>query len=171
MDKLTEQEIGAFVGPRAGYYLGKWWSALESGSNAGNTTGFNWAAFLLSGLWLPYRKMYRATATFFGFVLLEMIFEDVVYVSILGRPEAPGSLGSALGMIAGFICGGFGNAWYLSHTQKTVAEVRSQGLEEEACLQELARRGGTSMASAFGALVGFFVVAFISFLLLEVLRR
>jgi hypothetical protein len=90
MSTLNAQEVAAFVGEKAGYYLQKWRPVLDGTGNAGNATGFNWAAFFLSGLWLPYRKMYRATAIFFGVILLETLFEEIIYVGILGKPEAPG---------------------------------------------------------------------------------
>jgi len=57
MSDLKDDEIAAFVGKKAGYYLEKWRPVLDGTGNAGNVTGFNWAACLLSGLWLPYRKM------------------------------------------------------------------------------------------------------------------
>lgn len=157
MSYLTEQEIRAFVGSKADFYLDKWLPALNSTGNAGNATGFNWAALFLGGLWLPYRKMYRVAMIFYGIILLEIVFEDIVYIGILGKPEAPGSLGRFVGIIAAMVCGGFANAWYLEHTQEAVTELRSQGLPEEAYLQELAKRGGTNIAASLGFLVMFLV--------------
>jgi hypothetical protein len=156
MNDQAEQEIRAFAGPRADYYLEKWRLAL---ARTGNATGFNWAAFFLSGLWLPYRKMYRATMVLYGIILLEIMLEEIVYVGILGKPEAPGILGSFVGLLAAIVCGGFGNAWYVSHAQKTIAEVRSQGLAEDAYFQALAKRGGTSAAAALGFLTVLFFAA------------
>ncbi|MEA2561693.1 MAG: hypothetical protein QOH06_3197 [Acidobacteriota bacterium] len=158
MSNLTDQEVGAFVGRNVDYYLKKWRSVLEgpgNAGNAGNATGFNWAALLLSGLWLPYRKMYRTAAIFYGVVLLETLLEEIVYVGFLGKPEAPGSLGRFFGLIAGMVCGGFANGWYLSHTQEAITELRSQGLPEEAYLQALAKRGGTSTAASLGFIIIF----------------
>lgn len=53
------------------------------------------------------------------------------------------------------VCGGFANAWYLSHTQEALAELRSQGLPEDAYVQALAKRGGTSSAASLGFLMVF----------------
>ena len=90
--QLTPQEVTAFVGRKAGYYLRKWSGALDG---TGDSTGFNWAALLLSGLWLPYRKMYLTTTIFMALILLESIVEEVVYVGVLGRPKRhPGRGGS-----------------------------------------------------------------------------
>src|SRR5215207_976016 len=153
MNDETEEEVRAFVGPRADYYLKKWWLDLDS--SIGSGTGFNWAAFFLSGLWLPYRKMYRATLIFLGVFLLETLFEEIVYVGFLGRPEAPGALGRFVGLVAGIVCGGFGNAWYLSHAQKTIGKMRSQGLPEDAYFKALIKRGGTNITASLGFLLLF----------------
>jgi hypothetical protein len=166
MSNLTDQEVGAFVGRNVDYYLKKWRSVLEGTGNAGNATGFNWAAFFLSGLWLPYRKMYRAAAIFFGVILLETLLEEIVYVGFLGKPEVPGALGRFVSLIAGLVCGGFANAWYLSHTQEAITELRSQGLPEDAYLQALAKRGGTNMAASLGFMI-IFIVAMLAILSLS----
>jgi Protein of unknown function (DUF2628) len=159
MSDLNDQEVAAFVGTKADYYRQKWQPALNGTGNAGNATGFNWAAFFLSGLWLTYRKMYRAASIFFGIILVETLLEDVVYIGILGKSEAPGALGRFVGLIAAMICGGFGNAWYLSHTQKAIPAVRSQGFTGDAYLQALAKRGGTNIAASLGFLIIFIVIA------------
>jgi len=163
---LSQQEVEAFVGRKAGYYLKKWPLDREL---AGTSTGFNWAAMFLSGMWLPYRKMYLATILFFGFILIESILEEVVFVGILGKPEPPTGLDRVVGLIASIICGVFGNRWYLSHTRRAVAEVRSQGLPEDAYLQALSRRGGTNLAASLGFFVAFLIAAFAAMFVLELL--
>ena len=65
-----EQYLRAFVGTKADYYLEKW-SPLAG--HSGRSMGFNWAAFLLSGLWLAYREMYMVTTVFFAISLVESI--------------------------------------------------------------------------------------------------
>src|SRR5437773_1330907 len=83
-----EQEtkaLRAFVGTKADYYLGKWAAALK---RRGAGTGFNWAAFLLSGLWMPYRKMYMPTVILYGAMLLSEIIEDFVIAGLFGNEDA-----------------------------------------------------------------------------------
>ena len=150
MNDKTEEEVRAFVGPRADYYINKWWLDPD---NMGNATGFNWAAFFLNPVWLPYRKMYRATTILYGSILLETILEEIVFVGILGKPETPRALGNFVGLVAAIVCGAFGNDWYLSHSQKAITEVRNQALAADAHLQALAKRGGTSAAAALGFLM------------------
>src|SRR6476620_7317947 len=78
---LTEQEARAFVGPNADYYCKHWFSG---------GTGFNWAAFLLCGLWLPYRKMYVATTILYVAILSTAVACEIVFEVVLKRPEPPG---------------------------------------------------------------------------------
>ncbi len=163
---LTDQEVTVFVGRKAGYYLHRWAGALDG---TPTSTGFNWAAFLLSGLWLPYRKMYVITAIFMGIILFESILEEVVFVGVLARPEPPAGLGRILGLVASIICGGRGNRWYLSHARRAVAELRSQELPEDAYLDALARRGGTNIAASLGFFTLFMAAVFGSFLALGLL--
>ena len=140
-------ELRAFVGSRANYYLSRW-SPLLGGRQAG--AGFNWAAFLFSGLWIPYRKMYKVTLIFYAVVLLESILEEVVMVGILGQPEVPGGLSLVIGLAIWLICGVFGNRWYFSHAKRVIAEARAEGFEGEALLRTLSRRGGTNLLASFG---------------------
>ncbi len=133
-----EQEIRAIVGSKADYYLKKWRPVLEGKSHG---AGFNWAAFFFSGLWLPYRKMYIATLIFFGVILFETILEENFFMGFLGMPEASAALGSLVGLVVAIICGIYGNRWYLSHARKVISHVRSQGLQEDAYLKALSRRG------------------------------
>ena len=168
MNDQTDEEVRAFVGPRADYYIRKWWLDLDK---MGNTPGFNWAAFFLNVLWLPYRKMYRVTTILYGIILLEAVLDEIVFVGILGKPEAPRGLGRFVGLVVATVCGVLGNDWYLSHSQKVTAEVRNQGLTADAHFQALAKRGGTKVAATLGFLLLFLfaavVLAFLSEFLLK----
>jgi hypothetical protein len=159
--------LSAFVGSKADYYLDKWWRLLQDGSGS---AGFNWAAFLLCGFWLSYRKMYKVTILFYGIVLLESVLEEVVFVDILGNAETPPVLEPAIGLAAAIICGAFGNRWYFSHARAAVSELRSLGLRDDALLQTLTVRGGTSILASLGMCVLFLVVTFATFNLLDMLR-
>lgn len=169
MNDETEEELRAFVGPKADYYLKKW--RLDLDGSTGSGAGFNWAAFFFSGLWLPYRRMYRVTLIFFGVFLLETIFEEIVYVGFLGRPEAPGDLNRFLGLVGAIVCGGFGNTWYFSHAQKTIGSLRSQGLPEDTYLKALTKHGGTSIAASLGFMLLFFLALGVVFVLSDLFLK
>ena len=150
-----EKSLRAFVGARADYYLNKWAPLLRGVTGS---AGFNWAAFLLSGLWLPYRKMYKLTAVLWGVVLFESIAEEVVFVGVLGYQESPASLDRIVTFVIACVCGAFGNSWYLAHARKIITEVDSDEPDREARLRTIAKRGGTSLASSLGLMILFFLL-------------
>lgn len=152
-----EFELRAFVGRKADYYLRKWAPRLNDSSAE---AGMNWAAFFLTAFWLAYRKMYRATFIFYAVVIALAILQQVVFVGLLGSEAVPPVVGAVVNLMTAIVCGFFGNAWYLTHTQRAIATARSQGLEDEHLLFVLAQRGGTSLLAAFGLVfLGFVLIA------------
>jgi len=148
-DPITEQEIRAFVGRRADYYVGQWTS---------ETMGMNWGAFLFSGLWLLYRKMYALAAVLFGFILVESMIEEVVFVGILNQQGPPEFLTPIVALAIAIVCGSYGSLWYSKHTNSKIRNVRTQGLADQAYFAALSRRGGTSIVATIGLLLAFFIV-------------
>ncbi|MDB5349656.1 MAG: hypothetical protein JWN86_903 [Planctomycetota bacterium] len=163
-----EKDLADFVGPKASYYLDKWRAPL---SGNGSDAGFNWAAFFLSGLWLAYRKMYLATFIFLGIIAVETFVEEMIYASMNVGPQAQKGIGRIINLIIAFVCGRFGNTWYLSHALKVVNDVRSQGLPEDETAAVLARRGGRSVWLALGAMVMFTAVLVATFIAVELMSR
>lgn len=154
-NQLTEQEVKAFVGPKADFYLRSWQQAL---GGDGRATGFNRAALLLSGLWIPYRKMYRIAIIFFAVILLESLLEGFM-ARVLGM-HVPATVGQIVALTAAVVCGVLGNQWYLSHARKVIAEVRARGLPEEEYLRVLSERGGTTLLGSLVAFALFLIVVF-----------
>ena len=147
--------LRAFVGPSADRYLRKW-SAVLSGS--ATNPGFNWAAFFLSGLWMGYRKMYRATLILYGILLVEMIVVTVIASVVVDGSELIDAFDRIVNLAVAIICGGFGNRWYLAHATRAIAEERADGLEGEPLLHILSQRGGTNLLASLG-FFGLFLVA------------
>ncbi len=139
------RELRAFVGSNADYYLRKW-ASIRRERRGG--AGSNLAAVFFSGLWLPYRKMYKATVIFFGVVFVESFLEEFFFVGVLGEPETPRPVARIVTLVVALVCGYYGNRWYLSHAKKIIAEVRMLRLDDESFLNELARRGGTSLLAS-----------------------
>jgi hypothetical protein len=147
--------LRAFVGRRAERFLRKWEPRLEGSG----PSRFNWPAFFLTGLWFSYRKMYRITMIFYAILLLEGILEEILFVVLLGMEEAPMAIHSGISLIAAVTGGKCGNGWYLNHARRVIAEVRGSGLEGEALLQELRRRGGTNVGAAIGMFLAIVVIS------------
>jgi hypothetical protein len=160
-ETLTEQEARAFVGSNRGYYLGAWRPALTS---QGGALGFNIAAFFFSGLWLGYRKMYKAAFILYGLFLTVTVLEAVLFAGILrGMPQREKvdwmrGLDLLVMLIVAIVVGIGGNRWYLTQARRALSEVRSKGLSEDAHLKALSSRGGTSLGVALGLTALFVVV-------------
>jgi hypothetical protein len=135
-----DTELRAVIGTNADYYLTRWKGTKR--------VGFNLAAFGVAGLWLPYRKMHRATAALFGLILLESMSSDLARASGVMRPETPKRLEVAATIAICWICGAFGNRWYRSHVDRVIGVVRRMEPDEAQRLTVLAARGGTSIRSA-----------------------
>jgi hypothetical protein len=104
VEEPTEGELRAAFGSKADYYLSQWSGA------AGRR--INWAAFFLSGFWLPYRRLYGITLIFFAIVFVETFAEEIVF-QWLGYAAVPRIVERLSTLIPALVCGAWGNRWYL----------------------------------------------------------
>jgi hypothetical protein len=163
-DTPTEQEVRAFVGPHADYYLKSWQPAL---SGEGGPTGFKWAAFFLPILWLGYRKMYAAVFILYGLLLAETVLEEGILVGVLKMPNFPAGLWTLVWLVTGVVAGTFANGWYLTRARRVIGEVRSLGLSEADHLKALAARGGTSLGASMTLFFLFLLTELVSVVISE----
>ena len=160
---IRDAEIDAFVGPRAYNYRMKWPVSADGERVA---FGFNWAACLLSGFWLPYRKMYRVGMILYGLILAESVAEEIFFVQVLHWREAPAQLSRAVGLAVAITCGALGNRWYLAHTTASIRRLRNERLNQDQYFRALSRSGGPNILAAIGMFVMFLLAAFSIFFVL-----
>nr|PZN17871.1 MAG: hypothetical protein DIU80_23750 [Chloroflexota bacterium] len=139
-DDPVSQELTAFFGPRANYFIQQW-RAVESG---GKRARFNWAAFVFSAVWLSYRKMYRLAAICYALVIVTVLLEDWLFLVFLDYPKFPDTVSRVTNLAFGLVCGLFGNRWYLAHARREIAWAKAAGFEGDLLRVMLARRGRTS---------------------------
>ena len=132
---LRDQELEAFVGRKAGYYLAKWQRVLD-GTGKG-TGGLTWLPFSCSGLRSRSARCIAAFDCFYAVIMAESVAEQIVWVGILGHDEVPTMIDQGGNLIAAAICGAYGNRWYLSYAQREIAKVRAEGLPQNEHLQLL----------------------------------
>ena len=144
---LPVDELRAFVGGKAEYYLRKWEPRLIDPTA---DAGMNWAAFWLPGMWIAYRKMYAIALIYTAIHLVFYVAMNVIFVVVLKMPQTPLAVFLIGGAVNSIICGLFANAWYLGHARVRHRRARAQGLEHEFLLHTLAVRGGTSIAGCIG---------------------
>ncbi len=153
-----QNELRAFVGPNADYYLPGWWAKKWK---------WNWAAFFFGGWWIAYRKMYKAFVIFFGIILTETSIELVFF------PNLAELIGRATYVVYAIVCGAFGNTWYYRKAKAVIADAHSHGGHPQwdpaggpDVYGELRKRGGTSVLIAIVALALAFVIAFATLMVL-----
>ena len=152
-----QNELRAFVGPNADYYLPGWWAKKWK---------WNWAAFFFGGWWIAYRKMYKAFVIFFGIILTETSIELVFF------PNLAELIGRATYVVYAIVCGAFGNTWYYRKAKAVIADAHSHGGQQwdpagvPDVYGELRKRGGTSVLIAIVAVALAFVIAFATLMVL-----
>ena len=142
---VREAELRFCIGPRADLYIRKWRASHKRPGSYG-ILGFHWAAFLVLGLWLPYRKMFRATALCYLVVAGAGVLD---YELPHQFPERfrEGMVFWPTTLVLPFVGGLWGYAWYLHSTFLRIRAIRShsRGLADDTYAARLARHGGTSM--------------------------
>lgn len=125
----------AVVGEKNGaYYLGKF--AAFDQMPSGLRPSWNWAAFLVGGVWALYRKMY---GWFFAFWGVELVTQIAFKVFLkLGSP-AIGALVFFLPWIAFSI---YANSLYHRNVKKRIAVAQFAIKDESKLIEHLAYKGG-----------------------------
>jgi hypothetical protein len=142
----TEAEIKAFVGSNAAYYRRQWAGALL-GEPGG--TGFNWVAFLLAGIWLPYRRFYGQAFLIYGLFMVITLVEALLAGPRYTPNLALGCFQYVLGAVIAVVVGCNANSWYLARFRRAVTESRAREQSTEEHLKALSRLGGTDLLAMF----------------------
>lgn len=139
MDQANEHKLRAALGPRADFYLRRW-AAMDEG---GRKASWNWAACLLNVGWFAYRKMWGPMLAMGLAWLAAAPFLDIAHPNRF-RVVAFSLVGLS------FLTGTFGNWLYRRQVDRLVARVPEE---------ELAAKGGVSLAAGIGAFVGLAVLS------------
>ena len=178
IDGVKAEDISAYVGTKANYYMPRFRRMARKGSSA----SWNWAAFLFGPLWLLYRKMY---ALGFVVMILEIIQTFITQITfkalgltsayeityqemlshIVTAAEKPSnlyfflsiSLISAIILAIEIGLALFGNRLYRDHCLKKIASAREK--TPDLTSGELSSIGGVSIAVM---IIGYIAQYFIS---------
>ncbi len=178
IDEVKAEDLSAYVGTKADYYLPRFRRMARGGSNA----SWNWAAFFFGPLWLLYRKMYGLGAIV---MILEIIqtavmeisykalglgmTEEMTYAEVYALVESalskPSSLYfllsisllSAIMLVISIAIAVFGNRLYRDHCRRAIARAREK--TPDLTSGELSSIGGVSIAVA---IIGYIAQYFIT---------
>lgn len=165
IDDIKAEDLAAFVGAKAEYYLPRFRRMARNGSSA----SWNWAAFFFGPLWLLYRKMYGLGAIVMILELLQTAITEIAYKSLglnltdemtstellslvesaIGKPSnmyflLSISLFSAIMLMVSIVLALFGNRLYRDHCSRVITRVRQKTPDLTA--GELSSIGGVSFA-------------------------
>ncbi len=135
-------ELRAFVGPKFEHYLRKWHPRLE---DPAGDAGISWVAFFIPVWWLGYRKLYAAVFLYAILTIAVKLGLQAIFIHGLGQPDAPLPALAVAWLLIQVACLLYGNAWYLRHAQHEIASLKHRGAKGGELLQQIARRGGTSV--------------------------
>ncbi|WP_080432214.1 DUF2628 domain-containing protein [Burkholderia ubonensis] len=141
MQVQNDIAVASFVGKKVNYYQKKW----AVGTRRRGGMSWNWAAFLFSGLWLAYRRMYwQALLTVFAWSV-------AFFLSITFFPPPLGSkVINVLNIGMAVTLGWRGNDWYKAHVEAVIERLRAKGSCQEQFEVAVRRRGGTSWLAVIG---------------------
>jgi hypothetical protein len=141
---LTSNQVRAFVGPNADYYLERWLLIEEEQLRP---LGFNWPAFFLTGSWLLYRRMYRWFCL--GFAVHAGVVALQIAAAVANLRYVVVFIGIALGLsrfAIPIVLGKYGTYWYYLHARRVVRRIAPEGRRED--LPAIARAGGVDWVTA-----------------------
>ncbi len=152
-----KKELRAYVGPRASYYLRRWFSTRAGWRSL---VDWNWPAFLFAGFWLAYRRMYATAAALFGVFFVEEFIERLLVHGGNDRAAALLAwLANIVGTMLPFVCALWGNRWYHRRAARAIERAKAEGLRDRDLRRHLARRGGTSTLAPVALLVLLVLIA------------
>ena len=133
----SEEELRAFIGPRADRYWRKWGWAIQNGSN--RAAGL-FPPFFFGFVWFLYRRMYREVWVPFALIIVVVILE----MAVTKGGETSRALETGLNFGIAAATSMVGSSLYLRKFRRAVAHARQTAPTPEARLEILRRAGGTS---------------------------
>ncbi len=166
IDEIPVTEIASFLGSNSAYYLPRFVSMHKNKSSV----NLNWAAGILDGFWMLYRRMIKPFLIFMGIMLLldipylilsgqylSAMVQDIDYVlnnravnPLLYNPAEELVLAAnILSYVTMLVRVGmllFGNRIYMAFVMKKVRRIRAQEADPALRGQLLSARGGVKPA-------------------------
>lgn len=141
-------KLKAFVGydRYEEYYKGKW----------NKEYSWNWVAFFFTIPWLGYRKMF---GQIFAIVGVYLVIDFALYFST--NEEAIDPFSAIVSLVVSFIYGFLGNKVYKNKAEKTISHVSKFNYGENDELNEITKKGGTSVGGIFAS-IGIYILYFIA---------
>ncbi|UTR08690.1 DUF2628 domain-containing protein [Evansella sp. LMS18] len=142
-DASFRNETGHIIKNNSDYYLRKW----KTSKNPFKYSGWNWAAFLVSPVWLAYRHMYLWAVIYFVLLLLAFAaaYAFPVIIHYTALPEESLFVWGIVSLfLAGLFFGFKGNTLYAKHVGRIAGFLENKNKQAA----PLFNKTGTSPVSA-----------------------
>lgn len=171
IDGIPAKEMAIFVGRNTHYFLPRFKQLAQS---KGKAKILNWSAFLFTGGYFLYRKMYLQGILLLLLNLVLSIPSTLSTLATMGTTMSGMSFLSesqslaimmAINIITlgiRFFCGFMANTLYKKHVEKKIIQIKenTQG-NEELFLTTLRKKGSVATTLIYGLLIGTFLLYFI----------
>lgn len=180
IDDIPAKEIAIFVGNNSHYFLPKF---KQLSNTKGKAKSVNWSAFLFTGGYYLYRKMYGIGIVLLILQLLLAIPNTIMLASSLYSPmvlDLPFDMGmiATVNFITSLIswalrlaCAFLTNSIYKKHVFKKIKKIKAttEGQGEEQYLATLRKKGSVAIKLILGLIIAYFTLSILSFFLLTLL--
>lgn len=180
---INLDDLAAFVGAASSFY-GKRWRGFLFG---GDTSRWNWAAFLAGDYWLVYRGMYRYTFIYLAMwtflnSAIWLFFATTVFAQFQ-LAQSSEKLGQAL-LVLGFysliavgltalfgrvVLGRFGDWLYFDHVRRQVKIIKVKHYQPEKQRQLFQRWGGRHIPQLIGYIFMAPILSFLFRILIQII--
>ncbi len=171
IDEVSVKDLTIFVGHNTPYFIPKFKQFSESPKSA----SFNFAAFIFTGIYFLYRKMYGLGALFLAVMIITAIPSYIVQldniqksmeislfdINISDSLYTLNIIFSLVNLVSMFIAGAFGNKFYKSHCVSKIKNIKNNFTEHEEYNEQLIKQGSVSKTIIFVLIGVYFILQFL----------
>ncbi len=176
IDDVSVKDLTIFVNQNTPYFIPK----FKQHSDNPKSTSFNFAAFIFTGIYFLYRKMYALGILFLALTVITALPAYIIQfdnlqqtmgmqffdINIADWMYTANFIFSVLNLLAMFFCGAFANKLYKNHCVKKIKTIEKTYTEHEEYNKQLTKQGSVSKTVIFILLGLYFVWQICLFLLL-----
>lgn len=180
IEDVPAKELAIFVGNNSHYFLPRFKALAQT---KGKAKVINWPAFLFTGWYYLYRKMYGIGILVILINLVLSIPNTINLMQMMNTTTAFNTsavnmeflttinlITSMLSWILRFVCGYLANTFYKNHAMNKIRKIKSKadedGLSETDYINIIRKKGSVAIKLIMSLVIGYFVLTFFSTYLL-----
>ncbi len=165
--EIPVRDWAIFIGQNTAYFIPKFKDTVDHAKS----TGFNFVAMLLGGIYLMYRKMYLWGALLLAFRLLITVPGLLLQLDIMREMMGAGpiytndtvillnNICGAVNLVVMGLCGAFANRLYLWHCKKKIGQLQQKFKDDTQYRAGLTQTGSVSRMVIVLIIAGYFLLS------------